>query len=67
MQLRERASTAILPNNYPTLRFRIQQLIEQGSVQVNAKSAFLKATLQPGDRIFPKSQRPALDLQPEDI
>lgn len=50
-------------------RSRIQQLIEQGNVQVNGKiCTSKKATVQPGDRIhieIPDAQ--PLDLQPEDI
>jgi 23S rRNA pseudouridine1911/1915/1917 synthase len=50
-------------------RSRIQQLIEQGNVQVNGKVCnSKKATVQPGDRIhiqIPAAQ--PLDLQPENI
>ncbi|HEY9603549.1 MAG TPA: RluA family pseudouridine synthase [Allocoleopsis sp.] len=50
-------------------RSRIQQLIEQGQVQVNGQVCISKkATVQPGDRIFltiPAAK--PLDLQPEAI
>ncbi len=59
-----------LSQHLPDLsRSRIQQLIEQGNVQVNGKiCTSKKATVQPGDRIsleIPDAQ--PLDLQPEDI
>lgn len=50
-------------------RSRIQQLIEQGHVQVNGQVCISKkASVQPGDRIslqIPEAQ--PLDLQPENI
>jgi 23S rRNA pseudouridine1911/1915/1917 synthase len=59
-----------LSQHLPDLsRSRIQQLIEQGNVQVNGKvCTSKKATVKLGDRIFleiPDAQ--PLDLQPEDI
>jgi 23S rRNA pseudouridine1911/1915/1917 synthase len=49
-------------------RSRLQQLIEQGNVQVNGLCTSKKATLKPGDRIqiqIPPAK--ALELKPEDI
>ena len=49
-------------------RSRLQQLIEQGNVQVNGLCTSKKATLKPGDRIqihIPPVK--ALELKPEDI
>ena len=58
-----------LAQHLPESRSRIQQLIEQGNVQVNGKvCTSKKAIVQPGDRIsleIPDAQ--PLDLQPEDI
>ncbi len=59
-----------LAQHLPDLsRSRIQQLIEQGNIQVNGKvCTSKKATVQPGDRIFliiPAAQ--PLELQAEDI
>ncbi|WP_250125843.1 RluA family pseudouridine synthase [Chroococcidiopsis sp. CCMEE 29] len=59
-----------LSQHLPDLsRSRIQQLIEQGNVQVNGKVwTSKKATVKPGDRIslqIPEAQ--PLDLQPENI
>lgn len=59
-----------LAQHLPDLsRTRIQQLIEQGNIQVNGLiCSSKKATVQPGDRIYleiPPAQ--PLDLKPEDI
>jgi len=67
--LRERLDR-YLSQHLPDLsRSRIQQLIEQGNVQVNGEfCTSKKATVKPGDRIslqIPDAQ--PLDLQPEDI
>ncbi len=50
-------------------RSRIQQLIEQGHVQVNGQVCISKkASVQPGDRIFLQiPEAKPLDLQPENI
>ncbi len=59
-----------LSQHLPDLsRSRVQQLIEQGLVQLNGKiCTSKKATVQPGDRISLEIPDPQpLDLQPEDI
>jgi 23S rRNA pseudouridine1911/1915/1917 synthase len=68
-RLRERLDRWLTQQLPDLSRSRIQQLIEQGLVQINGKiCTSKKATVQPGDRI--SLEIPAalpLNLQPEDI